>query len=102
VPANPQEIFEALAVLMGELRAGTTDPSTARAMATVSHAMLKAHEIIMAEKQQNRELVYKDGIDPADLTDDEWVAKYQPKLIGAGSLETTDEPFRLLNEIGRK
>jgi hypothetical protein len=52
VPANPQEIFEALAVLMGELRAGTTDPSTARAMATVSHAMLKAHEIIMAEKQQ--------------------------------------------------
>jgi hypothetical protein len=100
VPANPQEIFEALAVLMGELRAGTTDSSTARAMATVSHAMLKAHEIIMAEKQQNRELGYKDGIDPADLTDDEWVAKYQPKLIGAGSLETTDEPFCSMRSDG--
>ncbi len=94
VPTNPQEIFQALAVLMGELRAGTTDPSIARAMATVSHTMLKAHEVIIAEKQQlDRGLAWKDGIDPADLTDDEWVAKYAPRLVCPGAKETTYEPF---------
>jgi hypothetical protein len=64
---------------MGELRAGTTDPTIARAMATVSHAMLKAHEVIIAERQQlDRGLPWKDGIDPADLTEDEWVRNMHP------------------------
>jgi hypothetical protein len=93
-PTNPQEIFQALAILIGELRAGTTDPTIARAMATVSHTMLKAHEVIIAEKQQlDRGLPWKDGIDPADLTDDEWVAKYASRLIGPGAKETIEEPF---------
>jgi hypothetical protein len=81
VADSSEDLNKALAVVLTELLIGNIDAATARAAACVANTMLKAREVIQAEKRLNPASQFEGQTDPADLSLEEWEAKYHPQFM---------------------